>query len=98
MRALASADADLYYQSCAGMMTGIVSWFCKRKGKKFVFRIAHDTDCIQGKQLIRFLRDRKLYEYGLRNADLVATQNDTQVNLLMRSHSIKGVRVNIAHA
>ena len=95
LRALASADADLYYQSCAGMMTGIVSWFCKRKGKKFIFRIAHDTDCMQGKQLIRFWRDRKLYEYGLRNADLVATQNDPQINLLMHNYNIKGVWVNM---
>ena len=28
--ALRSADADVYYQSIAGMLTGLTAWFCQR--------------------------------------------------------------------
>src|SRR5262247_1540540 len=29
LRALARSDADVFYQSCAGMLTGLVGWHCR---------------------------------------------------------------------
>ena len=93
--ALKSADADVYYQSCAGMLTGVTAAFCRRSHRKFVFRVASDSDCIPGKQLIRFWRDRKIYEYGLRKADLVSTQSEKQSDLLAEYYSVEGVVTNM---
>jgi glycosyltransferase involved in cell wall biosynthesis len=95
LRALAAADADVYYQSCAGMMTGVVAWHCRRHARRFVFRVAHDTDCIPGEQLIRFWRDRKLYEYGLKRADFISTQGRHQSELLQRHYGLASTPINM---
>ena len=95
-RALGKADADVYYQSCAGALTGIVAEFCRQRGKIFVFRIAHDSDCLPGQQLIQYWRDRKIYEYGLRHAHLIAAQGTRQVDLLRDNYRLESVPVNMA--
>ncbi len=96
MRALRKANADIYYQSCAGATTGFVAWFCKKYERKFIFRVAHDTDCIPDKQLIKWWRDKKIYEYGLRNANLIAAQSDRQVGLLQKHYGLPSVPLNMA--
>jgi len=98
IRALKKADADIYYQSCAGMLTGVVAWFCKRYDRKFIFRVAHDTDCIPGKYIIErhYWRDSRIYEYGLKNADYVAVQSAVQKGLLERNYSLDSRIVNMA--
>jgi glycosyltransferase involved in cell wall biosynthesis len=95
MRALAEADADVYYQSCAGAMTGFVAWFCHRRSRQFVFRLAHDTDVMPGQQLIGLQRDRLIYEYGLRRADVIAAQSRQQMELLARNYGLASVPVDM---
>lgn len=92
-RALRNADADVYYQSCAGYLTGLVAAFAKRYGRKMVFRVAHDTDCVPGKQLITNSRDRWIYEYGLRSADLISVQSEAQENALQENYGLPSVGV-----
>ncbi|HEY0939930.1 MAG TPA: glycosyltransferase family 4 protein [Steroidobacter sp.] len=87
--AMREVDADIYYQSPAGVATGITAWFCRRNGKRFIARIASDLACIPGKQLIRFWRDRKIYEYGLRHADLIVAQSEQQRTLLQQNYGLK---------
>ncbi|MEO0973144.1 MAG: glycosyltransferase family 4 protein [Pseudomonadota bacterium] len=94
--ALTAADADVYYQSCAGMITGLCAWFARRHDRRFVFRVAHDTDCIPGQQLIRFWRDRKLYEYGLRHADFIAAQGQHQQALLRQHYDLASTPIHMA--
>ena len=94
--ALQKADADIYYQSCAGVTTGIVALFCKINNKKLVFRIAHDTDCVPGKELINFQRDKKIYRYGLKKANLVVAQSAQQKALLNHHYKIDSPIINMA--
>lgn len=91
--ALRKADADIYYQSCAGYMTGVVAAFAKRYGRKMVFRVAHDTDCMPGQQLIGNSRDRRMYEYGLRSADLISVQSEVQAKALEKNYGLSSVGV-----
>ena len=93
--ALRRADADIYYQSPAGALTGITAAYCRLHDKKFIFRIASDANCIPGKQLIRFWRDRKIYESGLRKADIRAVQTKRQKALLSRHYGLNSVIVNM---
>lgn len=93
--ALGMANADFYYQSCAGMVTGLVAAYCRRHGKRFIFRLASDSDCIPGGQIIRFWRDRKLYEFGLRRADIIASQTLRQASLLKEHYNLDSVLVNM---
>ena len=95
LRSLKEANADVYYQSCAGMKTGLVAWHCSRYGKKFIFRIAHDTDCIPGRQLIQFWRDRKIYEFGLKRADAIFAQSAKQRDLLNHYYGIDSVCIDM---
>lgn len=94
-RALQKADADIYFQSCAGLNTGVVAHFAKLYGKKIVFRVAHDTDCIPGQQLINNSRDRWLYEYGLKSTDLISVQSDVQATTLKENYHLNSEIVNM---
>lgn len=96
LKALHNADADIYYQSCAGILTGVVAWFCKRHHRKFIFRTASDSDCIPDQLLIRYWRDKKIYEYGLKNADIITVQGIHQRDLLFKNYGLKSVPINMA--
>lgn len=89
--ALRDADADIYYVSCAGMQLGLVAMFCKLYGRKLVFRVAHDTDCRPDALLIKYWRDKKLYEYGLRRADLILVQSHQQQLEMLRNYAKESV-------
>jgi glycosyltransferase involved in cell wall biosynthesis len=80
--ALQRANADIYYTSCAGALVGQVALFARLRGRKLVFRIASDTDCDPNSLLVRFWRDKRLYQYGLHRADLVLAQTPHQQQAL----------------
>jgi glycosyltransferase involved in cell wall biosynthesis len=86
--ALRRADADIYYTSCAGMQVGLVALFCRRFARRFVFRIASDTDCDGSRLLVPFARDRWLYAYGLRRADAILVQSVSQALELERNYGL----------
>ena len=88
--ALRRADADVYYTSCAGMQVGLVALFCRRFRKRFVFRVASDTDCDGSQLLVPFARDRWLYAYGLRRADAILVQSASQAAALQRNYGLTG--------
>jgi glycosyltransferase involved in cell wall biosynthesis len=87
--ALHRADADVYYTSCAGMHLGVIALFCGHAGRKFVFRVAHDSDCDRERLLIRYWRDRKLYEFGLRRADGILVQSRSQQSAMLANSGLR---------
>lgn len=95
LAALMSADAEIYYQSPAGAYTGITGWFCRASNRSFIFRIASDSDCEREHGRIRFWRDRKLYNYGLRRAHVVAAQTVAQARMLQENHGLDSPVVNM---
>jgi glycosyltransferase involved in cell wall biosynthesis len=80
--ALKRADASVYYVSGAGMIAGLVALFCRRYGRKMVLRIASQMDCNPETLCIQYSRDRKLYAYGLKHADIVLAQTVDQQRAL----------------
>ena len=94
--AMREADADVYYQSLAGYDTGLVAWFCRRHDKRFAFRISSDAYCIPGKQLAKLWRDRKVYSYGVRRADLIIAQTEYQRQLLRTHYGLDSELANLA--
>lgn len=86
--ALRRADADIYYASCAGMQLGLLAMFCNKARRRFVFRIAHDSDCEPDKLLVRYWRDRKLYEYGLRRAHGILAQSLSQQRAMLANYGV----------
>ncbi|MFC6518700.1 glycosyltransferase family 4 protein [Undibacterium arcticum] len=53
-----------------------------------MFRVASDTDCEPDKLLIRYWRDKKLYEYGLRRADAILVQSIWQQDAMRTNYSL----------
>jgi glycosyltransferase involved in cell wall biosynthesis len=87
--ALAQADSDVYYTSCAGAMAGVLAGFCRRHARRFVFRVASDADCAPATLMLASLRDRLLYAYGLRRADVVLAQTRRQQALLAQHYGVQ---------
>ena len=83
--ALTRARADIYYVSCAGALVGQVALFTRLYGGKLIFRVASNSDCDPATLLIRYWRDKRLYRYGLRHADLVLAQTLEQQQALLRN-------------
>ena len=81
-RALAAADADLYYHNCGEYVTGQVALWCRARGRKFVFSVASDPDCDPRLPAMHSLRERTLYKYGLRHADQIIVQTRRQRQML----------------
>lgn len=95
--AIARADADVYYFSCAGMVLGLLAMFCRLHKRRLVFRTASDSDCEPDQLLIRHARDRWLYEFGLKRADAILVQSVTQQRAMLmnydRQSSVAGMLV-----
>ena len=86
--ALQRADADVYYVSCAGMTLGVTVQHAARHGKRVVFRIAHDRDCEPDNLLVKYWRDRKIYEWGLRRTDVILAQSVQQQRALRQNYGL----------
>jgi glycosyltransferase involved in cell wall biosynthesis len=80
---LKRADADIYYQQTAGMLTGVMAAFCMRHGRQSVFAAASNPDLVLNTPRIRFARDRWIYSYGLRHVNRIFVQNEEQARLCL---------------
>ena len=91
--ALARADADVYYQRSAAVWTGFMAAFCRRHGRASIYAAASDVDFIPGEQEIRFARDRRIFEWGLRRVDRVVVQNGAQREQLREHYGRESVLI-----
>lgn len=76
--ALERADADVYFQHCAGVETGLTAWHCKRHSRAFVYFAGSDTDFLRREARVPGLRDRLLFFWGLKHATAIVAQNERQ--------------------
>ncbi len=83
-RALARADADVYYVRGAGYLPGLVARFCRRHGRRLVFATASDANVDPSLPSLPRMRDRCLYRHGLRRADAIVVQSNHQADELAR--------------
>ncbi len=90
-RALAKADARIYYHNCAEYVTGQVALWCRLKKRKFVYSVASEPDCDPKLPIIKTFRERILYRYGLQNADQVIVQTASQKQMLQDGFSVSSV-------
>lgn len=102
-RALKKTDADIYFVRAETYLLGIVAFFCKIFRKKFIFSGAHDSNFIpdQFKMTTKYktitLRDKLLYQYGLRRADFIIVQSKFQKRKFWDNYGLKGEIVRNFH-
>jgi glycosyltransferase involved in cell wall biosynthesis len=87
--AMQRADADIYYQRCAGANTFVTGLYARTHGKRFVYAAAHDLDLNYPRTRELFQgrggwRDFQLYRMGLRMADVVIAQHVGQIEEFRR--------------
>lgn len=91
------ANADIYYQRCSGMLTGIVAKYCKSNNKKFIFAGASNDDFAENSPKLTNKKDKFLYQYGLRRVSQVFVQNEEQKELLAKNYTLGAEVVNNAY-
>lgn len=89
--ALKRAKADLYYTRTASFLPGILRQFCRGQNKKYCFAGALDSDFVPSELAINTGRDKWLYSYGLKGADLVTVQSSEQLKLAKKNYGIHPV-------
>ena len=89
--ALQRVDADVYYQRTAGVDTAHTAAFCRRNGRTSIYAGASDVDFMPGDEEIKFARDRRIFEWGLRRVDRVFVQNQSQRKALEANYGREGV-------
>ena len=93
--AMNRADADVYYQMNSGAETGQVSLWCRRQGRVFLFAISSDGDCNPKLPHLRHRREGLLYRHGLRHANRVIAQTETQARLMRKAFGIETALVRV---
>jgi len=92
-RALARADADVYYQRGAGQETGQVAQWCRRHRRSFIYASASDLNCDPRLPDLTNPADRVLFRYGLRRATRVISQTHDQVKNFARHFGVDTVLI-----
>jgi len=88
LAAMHQADADVYLQRGAAVLTGDVALHCRLARRRFAFMAAHDWDCDRHHQRGRQYLAGAYYFSALRRADLVYAQSDFQRRQLERHHEV----------
>jgi glycosyltransferase involved in cell wall biosynthesis len=97
-QALVHADADVYYQSCAGANTLVTALFCRTYKRGFVYAGASDPD-FQADETRKLFqgrggwRDQQMYKWGLRLADGILAQHQGQVAACRRWYGRDAVEI-----
>lgn len=80
--AMRRANADVYYQRAADVITGQVGLSCWARGRKFVYGVANVGECMKALPYVKSQRERQMYRLGLKLADRVVTQTEYQSQML----------------
>ncbi|MDT8302439.1 MAG: glycosyltransferase family 4 protein [Sedimentisphaerales bacterium] len=87
-RAMRRANADIYYYNCGDLGLGQVVMWCHRHGRKCVYSVASNPDCDPKLPVLKPLRERILYKYGLKHVDSVIVQTQHQQQMLREGFGI----------
>ena len=80
-QALRKADAQIYIRKLSSAVTTEVALFCKRFGRRFVYRTASAVEC-DGTYIRKHYFRGKGFIWSLRHADAVIAQNKTDADNL----------------
>jgi len=83
------ADADIYYYNCGDLGLGQVVMWCRRNARKSVYSVANDPDCDPRLPKLTPLRERVLFQHGLRHVDAIIVQTQRQQQMLRDGFAIE---------
>lgn len=89
--AMERANADIYYYNCGDFGLGQMVIQCRNLGRKSVYSVSSDPACDPRLPLLKPLRERILYKYGLRQVDSVVVQTCRQQQMLREGFGIASI-------
>ena len=93
--AMQRANADIYYYNCGDLGLGQVVMWCRRHARKSVYSVASDPDCDPELPVLKKLRERVLYKYGLHHVDSVVVQTRRQQQMLREGFGIDSTMISM---
>ncbi len=88
IKAMKRANTDIYHYHCGDLGLGQVVHWARHHGKKVIHSIASDPDCVPELPKLKPWRERVLYRYGLKHADVVVAQTSHQQEMLRKGFNI----------
>jgi len=95
-RALKQTHADIYLIKTASPGVPLVSWFCRRYNRQFVYRVAHRYEC-DGTYSHHHFFLGKVFARALRNAKIILSQNTNDKVLLEKTLGIPSLVIPNGH-
>ncbi len=92
-KAMARANADIYYYNRGDIGLGQVVMWAHRHGRRCVYSVASEPDCDPNLPVLGPLRERVLYKYGLQHADVVLVQTERQADMLRQGFGIEATKM-----
>ncbi|MBN8490175.1 MAG: glycosyltransferase family 4 protein [Burkholderiales bacterium] len=96
--AMRRSGADVYYQRCAGGLTGMVVGIANALGKSSVFAGASDSDFDASLPRVGLIRDKMLFGYGVRNATRVVVQSERQLAMCKSAFDRQATQINSCYS
>lgn len=90
-------NADIYIQRAASEYAGLICSVAHLINKKFIYMSAHDIDCNGQFEKDNGWLNGKLFQYGIRHADLVITQSQIHQNMIKQHHKKTSFILKSAH-
>ncbi|MCA9401731.1 MAG: glycosyltransferase family 4 protein [Candidatus Omnitrophica bacterium] len=91
--ALKKSSADIFYVRSAGFILAVVVCFAQLSHKKVVYCGADDRDFDLEKLRLPTFRDKVMYVFGLKKANAIIVQNNTQKKLLTKNFRKNGMKI-----
>lgn len=83
-QALKRADADIYFNECFSPGVALIAWFCRRRGRRFIYRTASSREC-DGQDIRDYPWVGRSFVWALRQAQTLITQNQTDAGNLKKT-------------
>jgi glycosyltransferase involved in cell wall biosynthesis len=88
--ALKRADADIYFHKSITAGTALIAWFCRRHGRKFIYRTASSRECdgtdVRARPLLGLT-----FKWALHHANAVSTQTESDAQSLRATLGVDSV-------
>jgi len=91
--ALKKADADIYYYNCGDMHLGQIALWTTRNNRKLFYSVANEIDCYRNMPVMKKLRERILYRYGIYHSDIIVVQTEKQKTLLKHEYGLDSMLI-----
>ena len=93
VKALERANPDVVYYNLGDLALGQIAMWAKRRGRKVLYSVANEPDCMKSLPKLKKFRERFLYKYGLQRANKIVVQTRKQQELLKSDFSLESVHI-----